>query len=88
MAASVVIYPFAAQITRADATSRPQEVLTAFLSKRQIAHLDLLPGIAGSVADPASIFIDADHFNPSGSTLVATAIAQFLDRSPALRDGS
>lgn len=78
----LLIFPYQFQFEEDTVPAIPQEIVSEFAEKKDIAYIDLLPPLQKKLADldlkEHEIYIDSSHFNPLGCRIVADIVAEFL----------
>lgn len=75
---AVVVFPYADQLARDGGFDAPQRALTGHLRSRGIPYVDLLKPARGSGMSGREMFLDENHFSPTGAEWAAEQIVQFL----------
>jgi GDSL-like Lipase/Acylhydrolase family len=74
----LVVFPYAFQLDRAEATASPQRRLAAWARAHHVPCLDLLPALADGEGAQDRWFLDASHLSEAGHRRVAQRLADFL----------
>jgi hypothetical protein len=76
--AVLVVFPYAFQLARPDATVSPQRRLGAWARAHDVPCLDLLPALADGQGAELRWFLDSSHLSDAGHRRVARRLADFL----------
>jgi len=74
-----VFFPVAQQVARMKLRNEPQIRFEEELTKRQIAHLDLLPALREQYKHNNDLLYDHCHLKPGGNEFVGQTIGRFLN---------
>ena len=84
----VVIFPYSVQLLSNGPGDGPQRVLAQHLEARGIPFLDVLDALKQGGEPPELYFVDDNHFSTTGSTVVASQIAELIHARDLLQLGS